>query len=175
MALFFFILRIMLKEFYHCKSRHETADMCIPGDTGLTGKENTVIDLDYEPERQYDQRGNMDDPDDEEKEKKQRNPVPREFKQICAEHSGDGATGSDHGNVRVGKTGKLTNGSGNPDDQIEYQITRMTDQVFNVIAKNPQVKHISGKMHEAGMQKHGRENVQVGRRIALILRKIRLH
>src|SRR2546430_1061495 len=41
-----------------------------------------------------------------------------------------------------------------PTDQIEEEIRNMPEEIFDIVTEDPEKEHVSGKVQEAGMEKH---------------------
>ena len=48
-------------------------------------------------------------------------------------------------------------------EQIKYQIRHVTEPVFDVISKDPEVPHVADQMQPAAMQEHRRQKRQSNR------------
>ena len=71
--------------------------------------------------------------------------------QVGAEHTGDGATRTDHGDRRLGVGQGLSKGGSNAADKVKHDKTAMAHSVLDVVTKYPQVKHVAGQVHEASV------------------------
>ncbi len=92
------------------------------------------------------------------KKKQDGNSVSGILDQVSAQNTGNRAAGANHGDQRVRIENDLQQSRAYPRDQIENKITLMSDSIFNIIAKDPQIQHIARKMHDSAMYKHGSKN-----------------
>ncbi len=128
----------------------------------LTTHRQVAIDLNSQPEDQQKRRWNAND-GDENSEKHQRLHLGLwKQHQICAEYSGDGPAGADHGNFRPGIHEDMAHGRNHPANQIESDEPDFAQHIFDIVPEYPEKKHIARQMHEPGMQKHRGEHVGIG-------------
>ena len=52
----------------------------------------------------------------------------------------------------------MTERGDGPAGKIEQDKTELAQRVLDVVAENPQVKHVSGQVHKTRVQEHGGEN-----------------
>ena len=111
--------------------------------------------LDEEPKPQDNQGGYADNLYEDENKDQSDNPGAREEEQIGSQNSADGSAGADHGDggIRIGKN--LGRPCGEPANQIKEKEAEMTESIFYVVPKNPQIKHVAEKVQESAMKKHG--------------------
>src|SRR5438105_12191340 len=77
--------------------------------------------------------------------------------EIGPEHSCNGTARSDGRDSRVRIEQDLRHCRRNSTQKIEDQVSKMAEVIFDVIAENPQKKHIARNMDQVAMQKHGGE------------------
>ena len=78
---------------------------------------------------------------------------------ICTQHSGDCARGAKtrHQHIMTECCFRkyVRERSDNANDEIEEEISQMPKPVFNIVTKDPQVKHVSAEVCKSSMHEHG--------------------
>src|SRR5262249_22748051 len=76
---------------------------------------------------------------------------------ISAQHSGNGAAGADAGDGHVVVQYRMDNPCAQTAEKIKYEVPEMAQTIFDVVAKYPQVPHVSDQVKPAAVQKHRSE------------------
>lgn len=82
--------------------------------------------------------------------------------EISSENAGDGSAGSNSGKARAGVDENLGEGGGDATGEIKDQIFEVAEEVFNVVAEDPEKKHVAGDVHERCVQEHRGEDRHKG-------------
>ena len=77
--------------------------------------------------------------------------------QVSAQHTRDRTTRPDHWDGRPGVGKRLGKHCRHAANQIKDNKAAMSHDVFNVVAKDPQVQHVAAQMHESAVQEHRRK------------------
>ena len=141
----------------------ESPDMCPPRnaarliDARCGQGCSAVKELHEEPESKDDHGGYFDDLEEYKYGDKRKDPGKWIRNQIGAQDAGNRATGSDAGNRTAAIQNRVDNSRADTAQKIEYEKGEMPQAVLNVVAKNPEVPHVTDDMQPAAVQKHGRE------------------
>jgi len=76
---------------------------------------------------------------------------------VGAHDPGDGAAGPQGRNTRMHVEQHVQEARADSAKQIEKQIGDVAVEVFDVVAKNPEEKHVAGDVQQAGVQEHAGE------------------
>ena len=119
------------------------------------GSSSYAEKLDKEPKSQNDQSRYADNFYKDEDKEQGENAGAREEEQIGPQNSTDGPAGADHRDrrIRIGKN--LGRPCAEPANKVKEQEAKMAEGIFNVVSKNPEVKHIPDKVQDPPMEEHG--------------------
>src|SRR5206468_10682569 len=111
-----------------------------------------------EPQSEDDDGGNLAH-GDEEKDRDQRGYARAgKHHDISAQHAGDRAGRSDGGHARVRIHDGVRQRGQDSADQIEKEVLRVAEAVLDIVAKDPEIEHVSAEVDPAAVEKHGDED-----------------
>src|SRR5712692_4820650 len=95
-------------------------------------------------------------------ENQREHPGAREKDHVGPHHSRDSAAGAEcrDGGIQVGES--VSEAGADPADKVKQQVSEMAEEVFYVVAKNPEEKHIAQQVQPTGMQEHACQQQQKG-------------
>src|SRR5260370_10941151 len=79
-----------------------------------------------------------------------------------AHHAGYGYAGPNCGDAGVEVENNVEQTGANPADQIEEEIREVAEEILDVVAKDPEKKHVSAQVKPVGVEKHAGNQGQEG-------------
>ena len=127
-----------------------------PGDPGVVADE----ELADQPERQQHEGGNSRPHRDERKEDHRADPGPREPHEVGPHDTGHRPRCPDERHRRVDLGEHVGGGRDHAGDEVEEQERKTPHLVFDVVAEDPEEKHVAEEVKPAGVQEHRDEHRQ---------------
>lgn len=131
--------------------------MCPPGDASrgrCPDRGDSRQELKKEPVSQNDEGWNRDEKDEDEGQ----NSSARVENDVGAHDAGDGAAGSERWKGGVIIKNDVCEAGTDAASKVEKKIGEVAEVVFDVIAENPEEKHVPGDVHESAMEEHAGED-----------------
>ena len=126
------------------------------GDAAAFGRgANAVKDLQPEPKRQHDPRGQREDADDDYKKDKDVDLRLWEEQQIAPHNARNSPRCADQWHGRCRGRQVMDIGRRHARQQVKDQEPNGSHLVFHVVAENPQKQHVARQMHKSTVQEHG--------------------
>ena len=82
--------------------------------------------------------------------------------EVGAHDSGDGAAGADDGDTGICIQQNVRDGRGQSAEEVEDEIAEVAKVVFDVVAEDPEEKHVATDVPVGSVQEHGSEDGQNG-------------
>src|SRR6266852_3082796 len=109
-----------------------------------------------QPQEDYRRHGQRED------EHKREYARPRIEQHIGAHHSGYGSAGPNCGDAGVEVKNDVKQTRSNPADKIKEEIREVPEEVLDVVAEDPEKKHVATEVKPVGVEKHARYQRQEG-------------
>lgn len=122
------------------------------------GSPPNAEELEEEPEPEHEQGRDADKFYEDEDKHQGENPGRWKEKQVGAQNPGNRPAGPDHGNGRVRIGEDLGEASSEAADQVKEEKAEMAQGIFDVVAEDPEIEHVSEEVQESAMEEHGRKN-----------------
>ena len=136
--------------------------MSPPGDASGRGVGNgegtrSGKKLHEEPEAENDDSWNLDNLPEKEDGYQHHHACKGVQEKVGSEDTGDGATGTDAGDFNPVVDAGVDEPGAKTGQQVEHQKAAVSQPVFDVVAKDPEIPHVADQMEPATMQEHGRD------------------
>src|SRR5258708_22162047 len=102
------------------------------------------------PQTQKDYGGYGQREDNHERE----DPRTRVEQDIRAHHAGYGSAGPNCGDAGVEVENNVEQTGADPADQVKEEIREVAEEILDVVAKDPEEKHVSAQVKPVGVEKH---------------------
>jgi len=116
-----------------------------------------------EPQADHDPRGRAEREEEEPERHEREHASARPQDDVAAEHTGDGAGGTDNGERRIRVEEHEEERRGDTADEVEEQETYTAESIFDVVSKDPEKEHVEPEVKQVRVHEHGREERNPGR------------
>ena len=121
-----------------------------PTGGGAYGRES-VKKLEYEPESQDEHSRHRHYPDEEPKEYQSQDSRPRKSDHVSAQNSSNGAGCPYHRDPGIGRGKNVQKAGCQSTQNVKDEKLCMTKLIFNVVSKDPEIKHVTCQMEKPSM------------------------
>src|SRR5579883_2709444 len=140
----------------------KSTDVGPPGDPSrfqawCTERGDAVEKLADEPETDHDQRRYVNDREEEEEGKNNRDSGAGVGDHVCAEDACDRPARTNGWNGRVGCDQDLGKVSDDAARQVEEHVPQVAETVLNVVTEDPQKEHVAAEVEPAAVEEHCRD------------------
>ncbi len=163
-----YILRLCAdrKNFYQNQTRDKSADMrCVSHAARSRRCQITEQNLVADPKSERDIRRNGR----YHSEDQGANFSGRKQKHITAENARNRTGRAEHRDYRIGSHYDLRERGGDSADDVKSDVANMPDQIFDVVAENPQKQHIAEDVHYIAVHKHRTQKIKINRQRRILM------